>query len=75
MSLTLFAKLWNDHVITKIDERTSLLQVDRHIVHSQAEPKPHTRRELSLFNFCGVTALAMALNFLMYTTHAKASFM
>ena len=33
MSSTLFAKLWNDHVISKIDERTSLLQVDRHIVH------------------------------------------
>lgn len=33
MSSTLFAKLWNDHVITEIDERTALLQVDRHIVH------------------------------------------
>jgi 3-isopropylmalate/(R)-2-methylmalate dehydratase large subunit len=33
MASTLFSKLWNDHVITEIDERTALLQVDRHIVH------------------------------------------
>ncbi|MEP7209094.1 MAG: 3-isopropylmalate dehydratase large subunit [Casimicrobiaceae bacterium] len=33
MPETLFAKLWNDHAIVDLDARTTLLQVDRHIVH------------------------------------------
>ncbi|HEX8012969.1 MAG TPA: 3-isopropylmalate dehydratase large subunit [Casimicrobiaceae bacterium] len=30
---TLFAKLWDDHAIVDLDEHTTLLQVDRHVVH------------------------------------------
>ena len=30
---TLFERLWDDHAIAELDARTTLLQVDRHIVH------------------------------------------
>jgi 3-isopropylmalate/(R)-2-methylmalate dehydratase large subunit len=33
MPRTLFERLWDDHAIADLDERTALLQVDRHIVH------------------------------------------
>ena len=33
MPSTLFAKLWDDHAIAELDGSTTLLQVDRHIVH------------------------------------------
>jgi 3-isopropylmalate/(R)-2-methylmalate dehydratase large subunit len=33
MPSTLFAKLWNEHAITELDKRTTLLQVDRHVIH------------------------------------------
>jgi len=36
---TLFDRLWSDHVIAHLDERTDLLQVDRHLVHEVSSPE------------------------------------
>jgi 3-isopropylmalate/(R)-2-methylmalate dehydratase large subunit len=36
---TLFDRLWRDHVIAHLDERTDLLQVDRHVVHEVSSPE------------------------------------
>jgi 3-isopropylmalate/(R)-2-methylmalate dehydratase large subunit len=46
MPRTLFDHLWNDHLIADLDERTGLLQVDRHVVHevSSAEAFRQLRR-------------------------------
>ena len=36
---TLFDRLWADHVIARLDARTDLLQVDRHVVHEVSSPE------------------------------------
>jgi len=33
MPRTLFDRIWDDHLIADLDDRTGLLQVDRHVVH------------------------------------------
>jgi 3-isopropylmalate/(R)-2-methylmalate dehydratase large subunit len=39
MPLTLFDRIWDDHTIAHLDERTDLLQVDRHLVHEVSSPE------------------------------------
>ena len=36
---TLLDRLWQDHLIAHLDERTDLLQVDRHVVHEVSSPE------------------------------------
>lgn len=39
MPRSLFDRLWDDHVIVRLDEHTDLLQVDRHVVHEVSSPE------------------------------------
>ncbi|WP_185236200.1 3-isopropylmalate dehydratase large subunit [Teredinibacter franksiae] len=36
---TLYDKLWNDHVVTQRDDGSSLIYIDRHIVHEVTSPQ------------------------------------
>ena len=39
MSKTLYDKIWNDHLVHKQDDGTSLLYVDRHLIHEVTSPQ------------------------------------
>jgi|TARA_A100001011_G_scaffold230988_1_gene239057 3-isopropylmalate/(R)-2-methylmalate dehydratase large subunit len=39
MSLTLYDKIWNDHLVHQQDDGTSLLFVDRHLIHEVTSPQ------------------------------------
>ena len=39
MSKTLYDKIWDDHLVHKQDDGTSLLYVDRHLVHEVTSPQ------------------------------------
>ena len=39
MSTTLYDKIWNDHLVDQQDDGTSLLFVDRHLVHEVTSPQ------------------------------------
>ncbi len=39
MSLTLYDKIWNDHLVHQQDDGTTLLFVDRHLVHEVTSPQ------------------------------------
>ena len=36
---TLYDKIWNDHVVTNNDDGTSILYIDRHLVHEVTSPQ------------------------------------
>ena len=39
MSKTLYDKIWDDHLVHTQDDGTSLLYVDRHLVHEVTSPQ------------------------------------
>ena len=39
MSLTLYDKIWNDHLVHQQNDGTALLFVDRHLVHEVTSPQ------------------------------------
>src|SRR6058998_554510 len=39
MKLTLFEKIWNHHVVTAEPDGTTLLYIDRHLVHEVTSPQ------------------------------------
>ena len=39
MSLTLYDKIWNDHLVDQQKDGTALLFVDRHLVHEVTSPQ------------------------------------
>jgi 3-isopropylmalate/(R)-2-methylmalate dehydratase large subunit len=39
MALTLFEKIWNRHVVTDLPDGTTLLYIDRHLVHEVTSPQ------------------------------------
>ena len=39
MSTTLYDKIWNDHLVDKQNDGTSLLFVDRHLIHEVTSPQ------------------------------------
>ncbi len=39
MGKTLFDKIWDAHVVTKIDEGPSVLYIDRHLIHEVTSPQ------------------------------------
>ena len=39
MPHTLYDKIWNDHIVHQQDDRTTLLYVDRHLVHEVTSPQ------------------------------------
>ena len=50
MSTTLYDKIWNDHLVDQQDDGTSLLFVDRHLIHEVTSPQAFEglRRELKI---------------------------
>ena len=38
-ALTLYDKIWNDHVVHQADDGTCLLYIDRHLVHEVTSPQ------------------------------------
>ena len=41
MSLTTYDKIWNDHLVDEQPDGTSLLFVDRHLIHEVTSWSPH----------------------------------
>ena len=39
MPLTLYDKIWNEHVVHHLDDGTTLLYVDRHLIHEVTSPQ------------------------------------
>src|SRR5271154_6350299 len=39
MSLTLYDKIWNQHVVSRQDDGTCLIYIDRHLVHEVTSPQ------------------------------------
>ena len=39
MSKTLYDKIWDDHVVETSEDGTSLLYIDRHLVHEVTSPQ------------------------------------
>ena len=47
MSLTLYDKIWNEHVVHQQDDGTALLYVDRHLIHEVTSPQAFEGLRLS----------------------------
>jgi len=47
MPQTLYDKIWNDHIVHQQDEKTTLLYVDRHLVHEVTSPQAFEGLRLS----------------------------
>jgi len=47
MSLTLYEKIWNDHIVHQQDDGTSLIYVDRHLIHEVTSPQAFEGLRLS----------------------------
>ena len=39
MSLTLYDKIWNEHLVHQQEDGTTLLYVDRHLIHEVTSPQ------------------------------------
>ena len=39
MSLTLYDKIWNEHLVHQQEHGTALLYVDRHLIHEVTSPQ------------------------------------
>ena len=37
--ITLYDKIWNDHIVTNNDDGTSIIYIDRHLVHEVTSPQ------------------------------------
>jgi len=61
MPLTLFDKIWNAHVVKKINDGPSVLYIDRHFIHEVTSPQAFRgieKRGLSIFRPHQVVATA-----------------
>jgi len=47
MRKTLFDKIWDSHVVTTLDDGTSLLYIDRHLIHEVTSPQAFEGLRLS----------------------------
>ena len=47
MSQTLYDKIWNEHVVHQQDDKTTLLYVDRHLIHEVTSPQAFESLRLS----------------------------
>ena len=47
MPQTLYDKIWNDHIVHQQDDRTTLLYVDRHLIHEVTSPQAFEGLRLS----------------------------
>ena len=48
MSYTLYDKIWNDHLVDQQTDGTSLLFVDRHLVHEVTSPQAFEGLEIQI---------------------------
>ena len=39
MPLTLYDKIWNEHIVHQQEDGTALLYVDRHLIHEVTSPQ------------------------------------
>ncbi len=61
MGLTLFDKIWNDHVVQEIPDGPSVLYIDRHLIHEVTSPQAFRgmeKRGLPIFRPQQVVATA-----------------
>ena len=47
MSQTLFEKIWDRHVVTTLPDRTTIVYIDRHLVHEVTSPQAFEGLRLS----------------------------
>ena len=47
MPLTLYDKIWNEHIVHQQDDQTTLLYVDRHLIHEVTSPQAFEGLRLS----------------------------
>ena len=47
MPQTLYEKIWNEHIVHQQDDGTTLLYVDRHLVHEVTSPQAFEGLRLS----------------------------
>ena len=40
MARTLYDKIWDEHVVQSEEDGTSILYIDRHLVHEVTSPQP-----------------------------------
>ena len=52
MPKTLYDKIWDDHLVYEQDDGTSLLYVDRHLVHEVTSPQAFEGLRLNKRNRC-----------------------
>ena len=53
MSKTLFDKIWEKHIVKKIDDGPSVLYIDRHFIHEVTSPQAFTglnKRVIKVFS-------------------------
>ena len=48
MSLTTYDKIWNDHLVDEQPDGTSLLFVDRHLIHEVTSPQAVSYTHMTL---------------------------
>ena len=58
MPQTLYDKIWNQHVVHKQDDGTTLLYVDRHLIHEVTSPQAFEGLRLSKRNVRNITVIA-----------------
>jgi 3-isopropylmalate/(R)-2-methylmalate dehydratase large subunit len=61
MGLTLFDKIWNDHVVQEIPDGPSVLYIDRHLIHEVTSPQAFRgmeKRGLPIFRPLQIVATA-----------------
>ena len=46
MPQTLYDKIWNEHIVHQEDDGTTLLYVDRHLIHEVTSPVSYTHLTL-----------------------------
>ena len=47
MPLTLYEKIWNEHIVHQQNDGTTLLYVDRHLIHEVTSPQAFEGLRLS----------------------------
>ncbi len=53
MGKTLFEKIWDAHVVSNLADGTTLLYIDRHLVHEVTSPQAFEGLRLTTGRFAG----------------------
>ena len=60
MSKTLYDKIWEEHLVHQQEDGTSLLYVDRHLIHEVTSPQAFEGLRLNKERFENLITLAVA---------------